>query len=66
MPRPVLPRRCRACGERVTLQPSGYWLCDPAAGGCGWSDDPGTVQPQAAAAPQVVERSPASEPPAER
>lgn len=63
MPRPVLPKRCELCGDRCTKQASGYWLC-ALPEGCGWSDDPSTVQPQAAA-PQVVEASPMSEPPAE-
>lgn len=57
MPRPVLPKRCELCGDRCTKQASGYWLCAPPEG-CGWSDDPGTVQPQAAAAPQAVEATP--------
>ena len=46
MPRPVLPKRCELCGDKCVKQASGYWLCMPPEG-CGWSDDPGTVQPQA-------------------
>lgn len=64
MPRPILPKRCDVCTERCTKQPSGSWLCDPLTGGCGWSDDPSTIQPQGAA-PQTVEAMPASEAPAE-
>ncbi|GAA5513664.1 hypothetical protein Dcar01_02408 [Deinococcus carri] len=41
----VLPKRCPNCGRRCVRNERGYWLCDPAAGGCGWTDDPATVQP---------------------
>jgi ribosomal protein L37AE/L43A len=41
----VLPKRCPNCGRKCTKTATGYWLCDPATGGCGWTDDPGTLQP---------------------
>ncbi|WP_288481032.1 hypothetical protein [uncultured Deinococcus sp.] len=62
---PSLPKRCPNCGRKCAKTLAGYWLCDPTAGGCGWTDDPGTLQPAEAAAPQVVEASPASGSPAE-
>lgn len=41
----VLPKRCPNCGRKCIKTPAGYWLCDPAASGCGWTDDPATIQP---------------------
>ena len=46
---PSLPKRCSNCGRKCVKTAVNYWLCDPAAGGCGWTDDPGALQPAEAA-----------------
>lgn len=56
----VLPKRCSNCGRKCTKTATGFWLCDLATGGCGWSDDPGALQP--AEAPGSVAEVAAPEP----